>query len=212
MYRYAKRIEKLPQREQLALFHKRVHKWIAGVWKREGIQVHIVGLQNIPQNTTVVFVSNHVSFLEIQARQTHLPTPVMTLAKAESAKVPIFGKVWSCSSVLVDRHDADSRKAALEKMQKWLDYVSILFYPEGTRNRTMEVLLPFEPGAFITSCKTGKPIVPAVVIGAEKILPPGCAFNPGECTIKILPPIYPQGKTIKQLRDEVRGIMLTELQ
>lgn len=49
----------------------------------------------------------------------------------------------------------------------------MLIFAEGTQNRTNEMLQPFKDGAFRIAIDTQTPILPLVVIGAGKLMPPG---------------------------------------
>jgi 1-acyl-sn-glycerol-3-phosphate acyltransferase len=50
----------------------------------------------------------------------------------------------------------------------------LIVFPEGTRNRDKTIpLLPFRHGAFAIACELGIPIIPVVVIGAERWRLPG---------------------------------------
>ena len=51
--------------------------------------------------------------------------------------------------------------------------IPILIFPEGTQNRTNELLQPFYDGAFRIAIETKQPIMPMVTINAGKLMPPG---------------------------------------
>lgn len=62
--------------------------------------------------------------------------------------------------------------------------INILIFPEGTQNRTKEMMQPFKDGAFRIAMDTEKPILPMVVIGAGKLMPPGTIrLRPGRIKI-----------------------------
>ncbi len=73
----------------------------------------------------------------------------------------------------------------MEKIRETLSYgIPALIFAEGTQNRTKEILQPFKDGAFRIAIETQLPIVPLVVIGAGKLMPPGKAqLRPGKIKI-----------------------------
>jgi 1-acyl-sn-glycerol-3-phosphate acyltransferase len=61
----------------------------------------------------------------------------------------------------------------------------MLIFAEGTQNRTQEILQPFKDGAFRIAIDTKTPILPLVVIGAGKLMPPG-TLNLAPGKIKVI--------------------------
>ena len=96
------------------------------------------------------------------------------MAKKELLKIPVFGWIARGACVIVDRSSSESKKRSLEKLKETLEHgISILLFAEGTQNRSKEPLQPFKDGAFRIAIDTQKPILPMVVVGAGKLMPPG---------------------------------------
>jgi 1-acyl-sn-glycerol-3-phosphate acyltransferase len=69
---------------------------------------------------------------------------------------------------------------------------NIIMFPEGSRGEAGQ-LQRFRKGAMRFSMGLNVPVLPASIIGTEKVWPKGEWFmKPGKITIKILPPIYPK--------------------
>lgn len=86
----------------------------------------------------------------------------------------MFGWITRATCVVVDRSSNESRKKSLDRLKDILNMgINILVFPEGTQNRTKELLQPFKDGAFRIAADTQKPLLPMVVIGAGKLMPPG---------------------------------------
>lgn len=113
------------------------------------------------------------------------------MAKKELLKIPVFGWIARGACVIVDRSSSESKKKSLAKLKETLEHgISILLFAEGTQNRTKEPLQPFKDGAFRIAIDTQKPILPMVVVGAGKLMPPGTVnLHPGLIEISVGPEI-----------------------
>lgn len=109
------------------------------------------------------------------------------MAKKELLKIPLFGWIARGATVIVDRSSSESKRKSLDKLKDTLLHgISILLFAEGTQNRTREVLQPFKDGAFRLAIDTQEPILPMVVIGAGKLMPPGTVrLRPGVIKIYV---------------------------
>lgn len=120
----------------------------------------------------------------------------------------------------VDRTNSKSRIKALMQtkraIQKGFD---IMIYPEGRRLRTSEynngkVMENFvDSGAFDLSIKNNLPIVPVVISWTFLFKPRSGQWWHSPRTIKIiyLDPVYPEGKSIDELKEQVHKVMLSKL-
>jgi 1-acyl-sn-glycerol-3-phosphate acyltransferase len=157
------------------------------------------GLEYFRSKEPYIIVCNHNSMMDIPTTVYAIPASSKSLAKKEMEKTPIFGIMYKVGSVLVNRHDPESRKRSVLEMKEVLDEgVHMLLYPEGTRNKTDQPLKSFYDGAFTLAIETGKPILPAVIFNTRKILPPGKIFYalPHAINIHFLPPIYPESDSL----------------
>lgn len=172
------------------------------------------GLSNFKEGENYVVVCNHNSFVDILVSTPSVPGASKTLAKAELAKIPIFGLIYSSGSILVDRKDPQNRRKSLVEMKRVLEQgMHLILYPEGTRNTTSEPLQPFFEGAFTMAIKTQKPILPAVIFHTRKILPSHSGFYawPHSVSIHFLEPVSTKGLKsgdADKLKEQVRRIML----
>jgi 1-acyl-sn-glycerol-3-phosphate acyltransferase len=126
-----------------------------------------------------------------------IPGQFRPLAKKELLKIPIFGWIARNATIIVDRSSSQSRKKSIDHLKSSLATgISILLFAEGTQNRTKEVLQPFHDGAFRIAVDTQQPIVPMVVIGAGKLMPPGTInLRPGKIIILVDHEIQTTGLT-----------------
>ena len=176
------------------------------------IPYEITGREHIHKKQSYIYVSNHTSFLDIPGLLLALPGQFRPLAKKELLKIPVFGWIARTAAVIVDRSSHDSRVKSLEHLTEVLSKgISVLIFAEGTQNRSKELLQPFKDGAFRIALETKKPILPIMIMGAGKLMPPGKAeVYPGKIKIYIgeeIPVNGYEAKDINQLKALVRGKM-----
>jgi len=140
------------------------------------IRYDTYGRENFQKGKAYIFICNHTSFLDIPGVCLALRREFKPLAKKELLKIPIFGWIAKSAAVIVDRSSPQSRKRSIDKLKHVLKQgIAILIFPEGTQNRSTEILQPFHDGAFRIAIDAQQPIIPMVVIGAGKLMPPGKA-------------------------------------
>ena len=88
--------------------------------------------------------------------------PMAFLTKAENMKIPVAGPYIRLGDFLtIDRSDPRSAIKTIRDAAELIrrDDISYGVYPEGTRNKTNEPLLPFHDGIPMIAQKAGVPIV-----------------------------------------------------
>ena len=152
--------------------------WASWVLWSTGLNYNVHGKENIDLNSQYIFISNHVSALDIILGFVAIPLNITFLAKKELFKIPLFGRAMIAAGMIkIDRQNPEKAKASIDKATKTLisSNFSTIIYPEGTRSESGS-LLPFKKGGFVLAIKSQLPIVPFTVVGAEKALPRG-SFN-----------------------------------
>ncbi len=136
-----------------------------------GTRVTVKGEENIPTDKAVLYVGNHQSYYDIILTYPRVKGLTGYVAKKEMLRYPILRK-WMkylhCS--FLDRSDI---KEGLKTILGCIDMVkagtSIFIFPEGTRNKNDEELLPFHEGSFKIAEKGGVPIVPVTIVNSAEI-------------------------------------------
>jgi 1-acyl-sn-glycerol-3-phosphate acyltransferase len=159
------------------------------------------GREKFVKDKSYIFVSNHTSFLDIPGIAMIIPGQFRPLAKKELKKIPVFGWIAQAATIIVDRSSPESRKKSIDHLKLFLKQgISILIFVEGTQNRTKEILQPFHDGAFRIAVDTQQPILPMVIIGAGKLMPPGTIrLRPGRIHIFVGDEIATAGLTAKNV-------------
>lgn len=174
------------------------------------IRYDMVGRENIVPGKAYIYVSNHTSFLDLPGIAMTIRGQFRPLAKKELLKLPVFGWITRATCVVVDRSNNESRKKSLERLKEILNMgINILVFPEGTQNRTKELLQPFKDGAFRIAADTQKPLLPMVVLGAAKLMPPGTIrMRPGRIKIIVGPEIAVDAdEDTRQLKEKTFTIL-----
>ena len=161
------------------------------------IHYYMYGRENFKKGKSYIYVSNHTSFLDIPGVCLTIPGEFRPLAKKELLKLPVFGMIARGAAIIVDRSSPESRKKSIDKLKQVLKKgINILLFAEGTQNRSKEVLQPFHDGAFRIAIDAQQPIIPIVIIGAGKLMPPGTVkLRPGKIKIMVGKEIETRGLT-----------------
>jgi 1-acyl-sn-glycerol-3-phosphate acyltransferase len=151
---------------------------------------------------------NHQSVLDIIALTYIWPKNTTVMAKKEIRYIPFFGLAfWLGGGKYINRSDAKESWSLLQKISSLIksDNVSLIMFPEGTRNTGNTTCLPFKKGAFSIAVNTGLPIVPIVISPLKQV--DLTAFSPKPILIKFLDPI-----DTSQLGNENKDINLLKRQ
>lgn len=151
----------------------------------------IIGIENIPKDTSAILASNHSSFWDPPFLGSLTYRRTYYMAKTELFKNKIFASMISFMGAFpISRKSAD--KAALSTALKLLEKKESLLcvFPEGTRNKTGKDAVIF-PGAAFLSIQAKAPIVPIGIIDEKrnKKLKSRLPFT-SKITINIGKPMY----------------------
>ncbi len=183
--------------------------WARSSWRLAGVRLRVEGA---PQQVRPrIFVSNHPSPMDPLWLMTAIPGRLVAIAKREMASLPVIGWILrACGWIFLDRAD---RRAALGSLEQASERLrsgdSVLLFPEGRRSGLVGDLLPFKKGAFHLALGVGTAVWPVVLLGWERVLPPG-AWVPraGEIVLRFGAPVpVLAGETPDQLAQRVRVVM-----
>lgn len=153
-------------------------KWAKIVYLLLFIKVRVLNKRVIDPKQTYVFISNHLSLLDIPLFALACKNTFRFLSKEELTKIPVLGYIIKNLYITVNRGDKNDRSLSLKKMQQSLEEgVSVFLCPEGTRNQTKELLLPFKDGAFRLAILSKKPLAVLTIFNSQKLLIPSRWFE-----------------------------------
>jgi 1-acyl-sn-glycerol-3-phosphate acyltransferase len=154
----------------------------------------VEGQENLPDQDGFIVASNHASAADIGAVLAGLPADICWVAKASLLKTPFIGWHLKRVHIPIARRQSGAAAKLLEAgVKRILDGACVVIFPEGTRNKTGEGLLPFKKGAFILAEAAQRPIVPMAILGSRKVWGTGEKLpKPGKITLRLGSPIAPE--------------------
>ena len=144
----------------------------------------VTGKRNIPENGRIILAGNHTNYFDCLLVACATKRCVHYLAKDELMKGPLGFVFKGLGIIPVNRRTKD-RAAYLSALETLRDEKMIGIFPEGTINRTDDVIMPFKFGAVKMARETDTKIVPFAITGK---------YKPFERSVKItfFEPIEPE--------------------
>ncbi|MEX5285740.1 lysophospholipid acyltransferase family protein [Selenomonas sputigena] len=138
-------------------------------------RAQIKGKENLPKEGAVILAANHMSNWDPPLLATFLPRPVSYMAKQELFVNAVLRFILvRCHSFPVKRGAAD--RGAIKAAVAELKNGSCLgLFPQGTRSRHGEKRKA-EPGVALLASMGKAPVVPAAIIGTDKVFAKGGFF------------------------------------
>ena len=128
-----------------------------------------VGLDNIPKTGPVILAGNHTGNTDALLMLGGPKRIVHMMAKKELFKTKFtnaFFRSMACISVDRSIHDENAKSEAIKVRN---DGGLIGIFPEGTVNKTNDIIMPFKYGAVSFAKKTNAYIVPFSITGSYSI-------------------------------------------
>jgi len=157
-------------------------------------RVEVVGKEYMDTPGAKIYAANHSSYVDVLALMLGLGVSYRFVSKIENRRIPFVGTfLEKMGHLTFDRADRDARLNQSKEIEYLLQRgESVFVFPEGTF-LPEDGVRPFQLGAFKASVATGVPIIPVSVAGARHILREGTWLaRPGNVTITLSPPLYPQ--------------------
>ena len=176
----------------------RIVQWAFKVIVRlAGIELTVIGEENVPKDIPVLYIGNHRSFFDIVITYARCPRLTGYVAKDSMKKVPLLS-VWMerLYCLFLNRTDIkEGLKTILTGIEQIKNGISMCIFPEGTRNKGDDEtkLLPFKEGSFKMAEKTGCPIILMSMNNTSAILEDHFPFiRSTHVVLEYSKPIYPK--------------------
>lgn len=182
-----------------------------------GARYEVKGIENVPKDQAVLYVSNHRSYFDIVLGYATVPTLTGYVAKKEIKKVPIL-RVWMkyLNCLFLDREDLrEGLKMILTGVELVKQGYSVFISPEGTRNHGQD-MLPFKEGSLKIAEKAGCPIIPVAISNTDNLFENHLPWiRKAHVTIEYGKPVYPDSLSKEErkfLGSHVQNIIRTMLE
>ena len=162
----------------------------------------------IPEEGAIIICSNHKHVMDQCMAAIAIKRPINYMAKAEYFKGPFawFFRATGCICVNRNGHDSEAKSEATEVLSKG---GALGLFPEGTRNRTDNLMGEFKYGAASLACKNNAKIIPVAVTGDYK-------FRSKNLMSRIGAPISTEGRTVEEvntlLKKEIASLISKNLE
>ncbi|CAG1772298.1 1-acyl-sn-glycerol-3-phosphate acyltransferase [uncultured bacterium] len=181
-------------------------------FKLLGMQVEIQGIENIPENEPVIFISNHQSMMDIKLSLAFIPRNFSFISKDTVFHVPILGAYMTASGHIPIQRTDDRKSYAtlLTAIKKLSSKKSLVVFPEGTRSEDGK-LGEFKRGISLIILKSGRRVVPMAIYGSNQFMPKrGWLSNPEKRYVKISfgkPLTFDRSRTDREYTIQVTNIL-----
>lgn len=162
-----------PWAERIAIF---LVYHLVDLFLRVFTRTRVLGKENIPPGGGVLFLSNHISALDVfcvpWAIYSKFPQEILRqVGKEELFRIPVVG--WILSKIRgfpIKRGRADL--AAIREIESFIRNDKMIIYPEGTRSRDGELGKGNRMvGRFIRNARPT--VIPVAIRGTDEVLPVG---------------------------------------
>ncbi len=189
--------------DSLARRWGRVNLWLQRVIC--GLEVNVVGLENLPQSGPCILMSKHQSAWETIALRGLMRADQSWVLKYELTRIPIFG--WGlrlAKAIPIDR--SAGRRAVLTLVEEGLDRLQqgrcVIIFPEGTRTAPGE-RRKYGLGGAVLAERSGVAVVPVAHNAGVFWRRRGVKKYPGTIQLVVGPPISSTGRKAAAIMADV---------
>lgn len=187
--------------------------WARFILRAAGVRTTCELVVPLPEGP-VVFVSNHVSSLDIPILFEALPRSFRIVYKRSLLYVPLMGQCLAATRhIAIDRSRAFSARRSLAAAARRIrNGVSVALFPEGTRSGEAP-MGAFKRGSFKLAVEAGVPVVPVSLIGLRRVTGKG-RISPGEIRVKIHPalPVEEGPNAVEVLATRAESLIREEVE
>ncbi|MCL2245204.1 MAG: 1-acyl-sn-glycerol-3-phosphate acyltransferase [Treponema sp.] len=173
--------------------------WFGYTWSRSmikviGCTVTVTGVENIPKEGGVCFVSNHDGYFDIILLFAYSGRLIGFIAKKELLFIPLLNCwIYMVGGLFIDRKNG---RKAIRTINKGVERIksggSLVIFPEGHRSKG-KGLQPFHPGSLKLATMAEAPIVPVAIKGTYEVFEKDLRVKSTELKLTFCEPIETAG-------------------
>jgi 1-acyl-sn-glycerol-3-phosphate acyltransferase len=159
-------------------------------------RIRVTGREHVPATGPFILAPVHRSMLDIPVVGVISTRRVHFMGKSSLFKVPVLGWLFTVLGGFAVERDGSDTGPIRESLRFLQAGDPLVVYPEGTRQRG-RMVAALQPGAAYLSAKTGAPIIPVGIAGAEETFRSRRGRMPGFGRIVVVvgEPILPPART-----------------
>ncbi len=210
-------LKRKPSPSKPSLFYCGViHQTVITLFWAINIHVRVRGASKLPKEK-VLYLNNHISNFDPMAMLASFRHPLVAVTKPENMKFPIAGPfVKMAGFIPINRENPVEGIKSIERASQYLkeNLADVNICPEGTRNKTDQLLLEFHAGSFRAAMDVKAPIAVVCVKGTKEIAK-RAPWRPTFVYLDILKVIMPEeyeGLSSQQVRDMAVNLIRQDLE
>jgi 1-acyl-sn-glycerol-3-phosphate acyltransferase len=175
-----------------------------------GLKVEMQDVANLFVAETCIYMGNHQSGFDVPIFGRWCPSNLVWIVKKELGTMPFIGWVLKrTGNVLMDRKNREKAFQQIKEAAKKItdEKRRVAVFPEGTRNKTADGLLPFKRGPFFLAKAAGVPMIPVVCSSLKNVVDLRTGQLGGRVKLRVLKAVMPEG-TPEQMAIQLRSLML----
>ncbi len=202
---------KLIRKKPLKYKYDKLRKWCRFVIGLLRYKIIVKGIENIPKDESVLFVSNHQDSFDPALIIAASPVPISFISKQQNKKLPLFGS-WAITieNIHFDREKREDNIYMLREASRRLKQGdNILIFPEGTRSQSSK-MNPFKQGSLTPAQLTKVKIVPVAIDNAYSFS--SSKPKSKQMYVSFLSPIsYEEYKENKNITEDIHALIEKEI-
>ena len=153
---------------------RRLQYYLKNLDKKLDVELHVTGLENIPNEQSFMITPNHQSLMDGTIMFEIFNDPLRFVSKGELTKVPVAKHLLGVmGSIFMDRENLKEELRVMKKVRKSLqeENVKWIIFPEGTRTKDKNFKLnEFKAGTYKFPMSINKKIIPCAIHGTSRVL------------------------------------------
>ncbi len=127
-----------------------------------------IGIDHIPKKGSIILAGNHTNYLDCLLLMSSTNRVIHFLAKDELTK-GIKGIIFNHMGIIPVNRKIHDKKALKQAIDILWNKEAIGIFPEGTINRTNDIIMPFKIGAVKMGKESNSPLIPFVITGKYRV-------------------------------------------